>query len=60
MTRRVSMAILYSAIVVASSVLVAQQRLAYDGVTLNEEGLPQYSTFSICAIDPAPASRARR
>ena len=53
MTRRVSMAMLSSAIVVASSVLVAQQRLAYDGVTLNEEGLPQYSTFSICAIDPA-------
>ena len=52
MTRRVSMAMLYSAIVVASSVLVAQQRLAYDGVTLNEEGVPQYSTFSICAIDP--------
>jgi uncharacterized Ntn-hydrolase superfamily protein len=47
------MAMLYSAIVVASSVLVAQQRLAYDGVTLNDEGLPQYSTFSICAIDPA-------
>jgi uncharacterized Ntn-hydrolase superfamily protein len=30
----------------------AQQRAA-DGVTLNDEGLPQYSTFSICAIDPA-------
>jgi len=30
----------------------AQQRAA-DGVTLNEEGLPQYSTFSLCAIDPA-------
>lgn len=53
MTRRVSMAILSSAIIAASSVLVAQQRLAYDGVTLNGEGLPQYSTFSICAIDPA-------
>src|SRR5215471_7582260 len=30
----------------------SQQR-AVDGVTLNDEGLPQYSTFSICAIDPA-------
>jgi uncharacterized Ntn-hydrolase superfamily protein len=47
------MAILYSAIIAASSALVAQQRLAYDGVTLNDEGNPQYSTFSICAIDPA-------
>src|SRR6476659_4119716 len=32
--------------------LLAQQR-AYDGVTINERGEPQYSTFSICAIDPA-------
>jgi len=30
----------------------AQERAA-DGVTLNDEGLPQYSTFSLCAIDPA-------
>jgi len=30
----------------------AQQRAA-DGVALNNEGLPQYSTFSLCAIDPA-------
>jgi len=29
----------------------AQQRAA-DGVTLNDEGLPQYSTFSLCAVDP--------
>ena len=29
----------------------AQLRAA-DGVTLNEEGLPQYSTFSLCAVDP--------
>ena len=26
---------------------------AGDGVTLNDEGLPQYGTFSLCAIDPA-------
>src|SRR6476661_1864006 len=46
---------------VASAVLVvllaclvsAQQQRAVDGVTLNDEGLPQYSTFSLCAIDPA-------
>ena len=30
----------------------AQQRAA-DGVIINDEGLPQYSTFSLCAIDPA-------
>src|SRR4249920_2951804 len=30
----------------------AQQRAA-DGVALNNEGQPQYSTFSLCAIDPA-------
>jgi uncharacterized Ntn-hydrolase superfamily protein len=29
----------------------AQQRAA-DGVAINDEGLPQYSTFSLCAIDP--------
>ncbi|HEY7286950.1 MAG TPA: DUF1028 domain-containing protein [Vicinamibacterales bacterium] len=34
------------------SVLSAQQR-AVDGVTINDDGLPQYSTFSLCAIDPA-------
>src|SRR5829696_5820342 len=30
----------------------AAQRRASDGVTINEEGQPQYSTFSLCAIDP--------
>src|SRR5688572_29458379 len=25
---------------------------AADGVTINDEGYPQYSTFSLCAIDP--------
>ena len=44
-------------LVVAASVALptaawAQLRAA-DGVTLNDEGLPQYSTFSLCAIDPA-------
>lgn len=37
---------------VLSSAAFAQQRAA-DGVALNDEGLPQYSTFSLCAIDPA-------
>lgn len=33
--------------------LSAQQQRAADGVTINDEGNPQYSTFSLCAIDPA-------
>jgi uncharacterized Ntn-hydrolase superfamily protein len=37
---------------VLSTAVFAQQRAA-DGVALNDEGLPQYSTFSLCAIDPA-------
>jgi uncharacterized Ntn-hydrolase superfamily protein len=39
--------------VCGGAALTATQQRAPDGVTLNEEGLPQYSTFSICAIDPA-------
>ncbi|HXG87799.1 MAG TPA: DUF1028 domain-containing protein [Vicinamibacterales bacterium] len=31
----------------------AAQQQAADGVAINDEGLPQYSTFSLCAIDPA-------
>src|SRR6476619_2740437 len=38
---------------VASSVLAQQQHVAYDGVKINDDGDPQYSTFSLCAIDPA-------
>ena len=41
--------ILFSALPPLAS---AQQRAA-DGVALNAEGLPQYSTVSLCAIDPA-------
>jgi uncharacterized Ntn-hydrolase superfamily protein len=37
----------------ASSVLAQQQHVAYDGVKINDDGDPQYSTFSLCAIDPA-------
>src|SRR5437660_6229376 len=29
------------------------QQLAADGVAIDEQGQPQYSTFSLCAIDPA-------
>ena len=41
-----------SASMALPTVAWAQLRAA-DGVTLNDEGLPQYSTFSLCAIDPA-------
>jgi len=53
MSHRRSIAFLLFACVAGSVALFAQQRTAYDGVTLNSEGLPQYSTFSICAIDLA-------
>ena len=43
--------VLTSAALLVPSGPAAQQRAA-DGVTLNDEGLPQYSTFSLCAIDP--------
>ncbi len=36
-----------------TSPAAGQQPRAADGVALNDEGLPQYSTFSLCAIDPA-------
>jgi uncharacterized Ntn-hydrolase superfamily protein len=48
MHRLIIAAIAFTAAVPA----LAQQRAA-DGVALNDEGLPQYSTFSLCAIDPA-------
>ncbi|HKB12705.1 MAG TPA: DUF1028 domain-containing protein [Vicinamibacterales bacterium] len=41
-----------AAVFALTTFLSAQQRAA-DGVTLNDQGLPQYSTFSLCAIDPA-------
>jgi uncharacterized Ntn-hydrolase superfamily protein len=44
--------VLATACVLLSSFASAQQRAA-DGVALNDDGLPQYSTFSLCAIDPA-------
>jgi uncharacterized Ntn-hydrolase superfamily protein len=37
----------------APAVAAAQEpQRAPDGVVINDEGLPQYSTFSLCAIDP--------
>jgi uncharacterized Ntn-hydrolase superfamily protein len=37
--------------VLVASVAFGQQRAA-DGVTIDDAGNPQYSTFSLCAIDP--------
>jgi uncharacterized Ntn-hydrolase superfamily protein len=35
------------------AVVMAQEvQRASDGVVINDEGLPQYSTFSLCAVDP--------
>ncbi len=42
--------LIFSLLLVATPVF-AQQRAA-DGVTINDEGNPQYSTFSLCAVDP--------
>ena len=39
--------------VIAISMPAAAQQRAADGVTINDDGTPQYSTFSLCAIDPA-------
>jgi uncharacterized Ntn-hydrolase superfamily protein len=50
--RRFLFAVALCAIGALSRQPAAQQRAA-DGVTINDEGQPQYSTFSLCAIDPA-------
>src|SRR5918994_3786927 len=42
----------FGVFLIASTGSLAQQR-ASDGVTINDDGNPQYSTFSLCAIDPA-------
>jgi uncharacterized Ntn-hydrolase superfamily protein len=53
MTRRsLVAAVIACAGAVLPGLTIAQQRAA-DGVIINDEGLPQYSTFSLCAIDPA-------
>src|SRR5215218_4857415 len=52
MTRRHLSALLACAVLLLAPMASAQQRAA-DGVTINDDGQPQYSTFSLCAIDPA-------
>jgi uncharacterized Ntn-hydrolase superfamily protein len=38
---------------VAAPVFAQEPQRAPDGVIINDEGFPQYSTFSLCAIDPS-------
>jgi len=52
MSRRHLFGVTVCAAAVVQILVFAQQRAA-DGVTINDDGLPQYSTFSLCAIDPA-------
>ena len=52
MVRRGAIVSVLICIVAAGSSAIAQRRAA-DGVAINDEGLPQYSTVSLCAIDPA-------
>ncbi len=44
---------LSAAILIVVSLPAAAQQNAADGVTINDEGKPQYSTISLCAIDTA-------
>jgi uncharacterized Ntn-hydrolase superfamily protein len=54
MNRRYFIAVVVTcASVVVVTMPGSAQRRAADGVAINDEGLPQYSTFSLCAIDPA-------
>jgi uncharacterized Ntn-hydrolase superfamily protein len=53
MTRRPTVSALIMVATLALASRTSAQPRAYDGVTVNDEGLPQYSTFSLCAIDPA-------
>ena len=52
MRRHLITVVLFVATAAVPSIGFVQQRAA-DGVALNDDGLPQYSTFSLCAIDPA-------
>jgi uncharacterized Ntn-hydrolase superfamily protein len=52
MVRRLMLAVVIVCAAATPRPAVAQQRAA-DGVAINDEGQPQYSTFSLCAIDPA-------
>jgi uncharacterized Ntn-hydrolase superfamily protein len=51
--RQAGAVVLVAVALVAGAWVTAQQQRAYDGVPINGEGNPQYSTFSLCAIDPA-------
>jgi len=51
--RRSLVAIVLTCLGAAVPSLLSGQQRAADGVVVNDEGLPQYSTFSLCAIDPA-------
>src|SRR6266700_7054649 len=53
MTRRFLIAAAVACGTIVQPAFTAAQQHAADGVTINDEGQPQYSTFSICAIDPA-------
>src|SRR5438034_3668434 len=46
-------AVIFASLGLALPALLAGQQRAIDGVVVNGLGEPQYSTFSICAIDPA-------
>lgn len=43
----------FGILLIASTAGALAQQRAADGVTINDDGNPQYSTFSLCAIDPA-------
>ena len=45
-------ALLAVGLLAAAPLSATAQWRAADGVTINEVGDPQYSTFSLCAIDP--------
>jgi uncharacterized Ntn-hydrolase superfamily protein len=53
MSERHLRAFMMTCMCVALPALMSGQQRAADGVVINDEGLPQYATFSLCAIDPA-------
>ena len=52
MTARSGIALVFTCAAVVATISLGAQQRAADGVTINDEGLPQYSTFSLCAVDP--------
>lgn len=53
MHRHLHVAIALACVATVFPAPAAAQVRAADGVTINDSGQPQYSTFSLCAIDPA-------